>query len=144
MGQAGPPQPPCRHSRPSSRCHSWSARCQFTPAPGETNDFHVRSFYFSAPNLPGAALYTQINSGPQRTVYRQRVTLLSENPDGTITGRSFAFVDPARFVDAWDKGDALHALTPGDLTAGFEAMPGSSCDMIWRRSGEASWEGRIS
>ncbi|MBK6599583.1 MAG: chromophore lyase CpcT/CpeT [Proteobacteria bacterium] len=113
-----------------------------TPANSSDDPMTVRQVRFVAAGLPGTVLYWQIDTGAEAKVYRQRVTVLTEAAGGVVRGTTYAFNQPALFVNAWDKMSALEALTPADLKPGFEANSDADCDMKYRRSG-SGWRGTV-
>jgi CpeT/CpcT family (DUF1001) len=117
---------------------------RFETRAGHTNSFAMRNVRFAAPGLNGQAFYSQLNTGPERRVYRQRISLSTLQADGSIRMQFYALNDPSRFVAVWNNPALLSTLTMADLKPGFEAVPGSDCDMIWRPTGDNAWQGMIS
>jgi CpeT/CpcT family (DUF1001) len=117
---------------------------RFETRAGDTNSFAMHNVRFAAPGLNGQAFYSQLNTGPERRVYRQRISLSSLQADGSIRMQFYALNDSSRFVDAWNNPALLSTLTMADLNPGFEAVPGSDCDMVWRATGDNAWRGVIS
>jgi hypothetical protein len=112
----------------------------FTTAGGElSGPMMTQHLAIAATGLPGPAFYSQINTGGDRRLYRQRINVLVPAGAGRVRVISHALVEPARF--AADR--PLPAITSADLKPGFEATPESDCSMIWQQTAINAWRGRI-
>ena len=78
------------------------------------------------PALGEVVFYQQLNQGPEKSVYRQRLLVLAaDGDDGAIRQTAYSFVDAGRWVDA-DAGQ-LTALTQADIE---RTLP-DGCRMRW-------------
>jgi hypothetical protein len=135
----------CATPPPPSNAEALAALMEgrFATEPNDPDHaYEGRWVRFEAPALGGVTLYSQLNAGPERRVYRQRVFVLSDAPDGAVRARALELVDAGRFVDAWTQPERLAALTAADLGEAIDAAEASDCAMIWRRDGDA-WRGAI-
>ncbi|MDX2237877.1 MAG: chromophore lyase CpcT/CpeT [Hyphomonadaceae bacterium] len=133
--------PPARPSNAEALAALMEGR--FATAPDDPDHaYEGRWVRFDAPALGGVTLYSQLNAGPEPRVYRQRVFVLTDAPDGAVRARAMELVDPARFVDAWTQPERLAALTAADLGEAIDAAEASDCAMIWRRDAD-EWRGAI-
>lgn len=105
----------------------------------ELPDLLDRRVRIEAPALGTHAIYWQLNSGPEREVYRQRVLTFAAGEDGQIVQATWSLREPEKFVDAFNAPALFAQLTPQDVEA---SLP-DGCDQIWRRS-EDGWYGSVS
>ena len=86
-----------------------------------------------APSLGDAVFYLQLNQGAELALYRQRILVLSADPeDGVITQKAYTLREPEKFVDA-QSGDAiLEGLGDGDV----EPMFREGCGQRWTTDGD--------
>jgi hypothetical protein len=91
----------------------------------------------------GAAwVFSELRTGPDRTLYRQRLFALTNEPDGRVRSTAHAFSDDAAARLA--AGAMPESLSDQDLLPAFTALDGASCDMIWTRLPDGIWTGTIS
>lgn len=110
----------------------------FETAPDDPdNDIRDRRVQLDTPDLPGVWLYYQLNTGPQKTVYRQRVIELIEDGD-TVIQKTYGLNEPEAYADLWDKPALLNTIS----TADFEPYFDEGCEQIWRREG-GEWRGAV-
>ena len=99
-----------------------------------------RRMMFIVPGFEGVWLYSQLNTGDDLSLYRQRFHQLLPSDDGSqVIQRSYVPVDPERFVDAWEKGDAFAGLTIEDMRAAL----GEGCEQIWSQGEDGVWRGAV-
>ncbi|MEM8987530.1 MAG: chromophore lyase CpcT/CpeT [Pseudomonadota bacterium] len=112
----------------------------FETAPDDPkNNFRDRRFAITAPELEGTWLYYQLNTGPQKQLYRQRVIQLSLTADGEgVLQSTYALKGPEKYVDAWQTPGVLEALTPEDIDPYFD----KGCGQVWRPDG-SGWRGYV-
>ncbi|MEM9169133.1 MAG: chromophore lyase CpcT/CpeT [Pseudomonadota bacterium] len=112
----------------------------FATAPDDPdNNFVDRRVRVASAALPGVWLYYQLNTGPERKLYRQRVIELARADDGAIVQTTYELKAPETYVDGWDRPAALNALTPDDL----EPFANQGCAQVWRLTTEGAWRGRV-
>ncbi len=99
-----------------------------------------RRMIFIVPGFEGVWLYSQLNTGDDLSLYRQRFHQLLPSDNGTqVIQRSFVPVEPERFVDAWEKGDAFVGLTMDDMKAAL----GEGCEQVWTQGEDEVWRGVV-
>ena len=88
----------------------------------------------------GVWFYSQLNTGDDQKLYRQRFNQLILADDGkTIVHRSYAAKAPERFADAWGKPDVLENLASADL----EVALNEGCAQRWVKDGIGVWRGTV-
>jgi len=103
----------------------------------ELPDLLDRRVRVVAPAFGTHVVYWQLNSGPDREVYRQR--LLSFAADGDrIVQTTWSFVAPEKFVDAFDSPDSFANLSDADV----EPTLPDGCDQVWQKT-EGGWYGSV-
>ncbi|MEO1137279.1 MAG: chromophore lyase CpcT/CpeT, partial [Pseudomonadota bacterium] len=110
----------------------------FETAPDDPdNDIRDRRVRIESPDFSGVWLYYQLNTGPEKQVYRQRVIELI-NQDGVVVQKTYGLKDPDMFVDAWDKPTLLSSMSLSDIEPFFD----EGCEQVWRRAQDA-WRGAV-
>jgi hypothetical protein len=97
-----------------------------------------RRVIVDVPFLGEHVVYWQLNSGPERKVYRQRLLVFTPGNDGQIVQATWSLREPGNFVDAFDSPELFTALTSDDVEA---SLP-DGCDQVWVRS-EDGWYGSV-
>lgn len=92
----------------------------------------------SDPLGDGVWFYYQLNTGPERKLYRQRVMNLKAQEDGTVLQRSYGLKMPQDFENLWDRPNRLSGISAEDITPYFD----QGCGMVWTPDGEA-WSGYV-
>lgn len=133
--------PDTRLNGPDIEALAQSMTDVFETAPDDPdNDIRDHRVRVDAPALEGVWIYYQLNTGPERKVYRQRLIRLSLADDGdTIIQETFGLNDAAAYVDAWDNTGLLNALTPDDFDSYFD----KGCEQRWRATGDNAWAGYV-
>jgi len=109
------------------------------PADAELPDLLDRRVRVAVPALGGQVVYWQLNSGPGREVYRQRLLAFAAASDGDrVIQTTWSLRDPEKFVDAFDAPGLFADLTENDVEP---SLP-DGCDQVWRRKGDG-WYGRV-
>jgi hypothetical protein len=104
----------------------------------ELPDLLDRRVVVSAPALGRHVVYWQLNSGPERKVYRQRILTFAAGDDGQIVQTTWSLRDPEAFVDAFASPERFAPLTSDNVEA---SLP-DGCDQVWRRS-EDGWYAEV-
>lgn len=90
--------------------------------------------------LEGIWVYTQLNTGVDKKIYRQRLSHLSLSEDKTkIIQTAYGFKKPDRYADAWTKISVLNSIKPSD----FEPYFDEGCEQIWTPNPDGSWSGYV-
>ncbi len=88
----------------------------------------------------GLWFYTQLNTGDDQELYRQRLHQLTVSKDRSkVTQRSFVFKESERFVDVWQNPEILHQISMEDLEP---ALP-DGCDQVWHQGEDGIWRGKV-
>ncbi len=88
----------------------------------------------------GIWFYSQLNTGTDQAVYRQRFHRLDHAGDGeSVIQRSFEPVDASRFVDGWAHPEAFAALAMTDM----KPVLGEGCEQVWSKDAEGVWRGTV-
>ncbi len=104
---------------------------QFGPAqPSGDEAFFDSRQRIVAPDIGPVVFYLQLNRGPQRELYRQRVLVLTSEA-GEIVQRAYRLKHPERFIDATRDDPVLTGLRVEDVELMFE--PG--CEQRWEKRG---------
>lgn len=90
----------------------------------------------------GVWVFSELRTGPERTLYRQRLFALTDQPDGRVRSAAFALNDEAAARLA--AGAPPESLTDADLLPAFTPAGGADCDMIWTQEPDGDWYGHIS
>lgn len=101
------------------------------------NDIRDQRVRIETPNFPGVWLYYQLNTGPEKSVYRQRVIELTDI-GGAVIQKTYGLKDPEKFVDAWDNPALIASMAPTDIEPYFE----EGCEQVWRREA-GEWRGAV-
>lgn len=110
-----------------------------TDPDAELPDLQDRRARVSAPAFGEYVVYWQLNEGPERKIYRQRLLVFEARDDGTIVQTTWSFREPEKFVDAFELAELFASLTPEDV----EATLPDGCDQVWRKSDDG-WYGSVS
>ncbi|MDJ0643178.1 MAG: chromophore lyase CpcT/CpeT [Erythrobacter sp.] len=88
----------------------------------------------------GVWFYSQLNTGDEFKLYRQRFHQLALSGDGkNLIQRSFVPVDPDRFVDLWTKAGLLTPISKSDM----RPVLGEGCTQVWAKDAEGTWHGKV-
>ena len=88
----------------------------------------------------GVWFYSQLNTGDEQKLYRQRIHQLSISEDGTsLVQRSFVPADADRFVDLWTRAGLLRLLSMTDM----RPVLGEGCAQSWSKNVEGIWHGKV-
>lgn len=99
-----------------------------------------RRVRITSPSLDGIWVYTQLNTGEERKLYRQRVANLSASKDGkNIIQKTYGLLEPENFENAWETPEKLETLTRDNIEKYFE----TGCEMIWTPTPESTWQGYV-
>ena len=102
-----------------------------TPAEQRIVDSRQR---LDAPELGDAVFYLQLNQGAELKLYRQRVLVLSVDPEnGVITQKAYTLKEAEKFVDARSGDAILETLSENDI----EPMFREGCGQRWTADGDA-------
>ena len=118
---------------------------RFRTAPDDPENDFVDSRLRIAPMGAGVWLYYQLNTGPDRRVYRQRVLHLQDRDDGAVVQVAYDLADPSRFQlepGAKVLSSAFADISVKDLN---QSLP-DGCEQVWRPAadeGDALWVGRV-
>lgn len=91
------------------------------------NDF-VDTRVSMAPLGPGQWVYYQLNTGPDRAVYRQRVLQFTDKPDGGVLQTTWSLKDPERAAIQPSASNVSVGLSMEDLVPALD----DGCDQHWR------------
>jgi hypothetical protein len=100
----------------------------------ETALWHIAEIWPAEPSVT-RWIYTESWMQQAEAPYMQRVSGLTEQPDGTILARRYRFPSLERFVDAWREPERFADLDPRDL----EEVQG--CATTITRAGIGRFEG---
>lgn len=90
--------------------------------------------------LNGIWFYTQLNTGADGKLYRQRLSQLTLSSDGmTIIQKTFGLKAPEFYVDAWENPERLSNLTTDEFESYFQA----GCEQVWRADNRGAWTGYV-
>lgn len=110
-----------------------------TPGSDTDNIIRDRRVRVNAPALDGVWFYTQLNTGAEGKLYRQRLSHLSLSDDGTkIIQRTYGLKDPPKYENAWGAPGLLEAVTKDD----FEPYFNEGCELTWTPQ-EDGWSGYV-
>lgn len=113
----------------------------FETAPDNTKS-HIRDkrVRVSSEALSGYWFYTQLNTGKDRKLYRQRISHIMLSEDGThIIQKTYGLNEPEKYVDGWKTAALLTSLTRAD----FESYFSAGCEQIWTPVKEGTWAGYV-
>jgi len=93
--------------------------------------------------LSGLWFYTQLNTGEDRKLYRQRLThIVYDAGQDVFVQKTYVLKDPAAFENAWLNPDTLSSVTEAD----FEPLSNSGCLLVWTHQetdAVQSWSGYV-
>lgn len=88
----------------------------------------------------GIWFYSQMSTGPDQKVYRQRFHRLELSSDGDqVIQRSFEPLDANRFVDGWTRPEVFASLGMDDM----KPVLGEGCEQVWSKDAENVWRGTV-
>ena len=88
----------------------------------------------------GVWIYSQLNTGDELSLYRQRFHHLMLSDDRMqVIQRSYAHTDPDKFIDVWENPAVLARLRKSDL----EPVLDADCAQIWTLDVEGRWRGVV-
>ncbi len=103
-------------------------------------NFQDQRVRVDSPALDGLWFYSQLKSGSERTVYRQRIAHLQTADDGkTVVQQTYALMNPDDYVNAWERPGTLTQLTMEDLDPVFS----EGCDLVWTPQNIDDWTGYV-
>lgn len=113
----------------------------FETVPENTlNIIQDRRMRVYADALDGIWFYTQINTGADRKLYRQRLSSLTLSDDGhAVIQKTYGLKAPELYVNAWENPERLAALTPDD----FESYFSKGCEQVWTAEQKGEWTGYV-
>jgi len=113
----------------------------FETAPDNTkNIIRDRRVRVQSDALEGIWFYTQLNTGADKTLYRQRLSNVRLASDGqSIIQKTYGLKDPALYENAWESPARLSALTPNDFESYFQA----GCEQVWTPQESGTWSGYV-
>jgi len=97
-------------------------------APDDPNNDFVDTRVSMTPIGPGHWVYYQLNTGADRTVYRQRVLQLTDKPEGGVVQTTWSLKEPQQVVVEPSASALTVDLTMEDLVPAL----GEGCDQHWR------------
>ncbi len=124
---------------PFEQFTEWVTQDFRTPSSNSQTIILDRRARISSPDLPGFWTYTQLNTGVDTKLYRQRVNHFEPQKTGEIVQKSYALNDPEKFINAFEKPELLSSLSTEDLD--MFLTPG--CETIWVRHSDRSWQGTV-
>ena len=99
----------------------------YETAPDDSKNNFVDMRVALEPLGPGHWVYYQLNTGPDRGVYRQRVLQLTDQPDDHVLQTTWSLKNPEAFVIDASAPGPLGTITMADLKPALE----EGCDQIW-------------
>lgn len=89
---------------------------------------------------PGIWFYSQMNTGDDQSLYRQRFHQLALAEDGqSVIQRSYVAKEAARFADGWTQPETFAGLSMADM----EPVLSDGCEQDWRRDDLGIWRGTV-
>lgn len=111
-----------------------------TPADDPKNIIRDVRVRITSDELDGIWYYTQLNTGDEYKLYRQRVSQLTISNEGSqIVQIAYGLKDPAKYADAWKTPGLLNALTQDDFDPYFT----KGCEQIWTPQEGGAWTGYV-
>jgi len=90
--------------------------------------------------LSGHWIYTQLNTGKDNKLYRQRLVNIVVSEDGqSIIQNTYSLSSPEKFENAWDRPDILSQITRAD----YKSLIQHGCNMVWTSKKEGEWDGKV-
>lgn len=113
----------------------------FATAPENTDQTIIdRRVAVTVEGEAGVWFYSQLNTGDEQKLYRQRFHQLTISEDGTsLVQRSFVPADADRFVDLWAIADPLTRLSKTDM----RPVLGEGCAQSWSKDADGTWHGKV-
>lgn len=111
-----------------------------TPKTGDSPIIRDRRVRIASDNLAGVWFYSQMNTGEDFKLYRQRIFNFIERGDGQgIVQKTYVLNQPEIYANAWDNPELLATLTQDD----FKPMFDMGCDTAWTETGDGAWTGYV-
>lgn len=90
--------------------------------------------------LEGVWFYTQLNTGEEGNLYRQRLSKITwDNQAGTIIQTAYGLKNPEKFIDAWESPQLLNTMTADDIEPYFQ----KGCEQVWTKKSSDLWQGYV-
>lgn len=114
----------------------------FKTAPENTeNIIDDKRISFQAPALDGEWFYSQLNTGTDKKLYRQRLNQILPGEDESLILKSYALVSAETYENAWERPQILSKITPEDFKTVFAQ---TGCDQIWTPDEDGTgWTGKV-
>jgi len=104
------------------------------------NQILDRRVLIKSANLEGHWIYSQLNTGPDKKVYRQRVSKIAISKDGkAIVQKSYVLKTPEQFTEFWGQADIFNSLSENDL----ERFANEGCVQKWTKAAPGAWKGYV-
>jgi len=88
----------------------------------------------------GVWFYSQLNTGDEQKVYRQRFHQLVTSSDGhSLVQRSYVPIETSRYVDGWAHPEVFAALSLADM----RPVLGQGCEQNWVMDPKGIWRGKV-
>jgi len=111
-----------------------------TPSDNKETIILDRRVLVESDNLKGFWFYTQLNTGAEKKLYRQRLAHITVSSDEThIVQKTYALNEPEKFENAWDKPALLTNMGSSD----YESLFNEGCELIWTPAGNDQWDGNV-
>ena len=111
-----------------------------TPKDSEDSIIRDRRVRVKSPHLEGVWMYSQLNTGRDYKIYRQRVFRFTPAQNGqVIVQNSFGLKMPELYMDAWKTPDLLSSLSPEDIEPYFS----DGCEQNWTAQPGGAWRGYV-
>lgn len=92
-----------------------------------------------APLLGNNAVYLQVNTGAEETLYRQRLIVFHfDTASGTVQQQTWTFKEPEKYVNGFDTPEIFFSIGPDEL----ELTLPEGCAQVWTHSGN-EWIGVV-
>ena len=99
-----------------------------------------RRVLIDSPFLDGYWFYSQLNTGPDKKVYRQRVSNIAISADNmSIIQKSYTLNTPEKYTEFWGQNGMFNTLSQKDL----ERFANEGCVQKWTRVSHDSWTGYV-
>ena len=100
----------------------------YETAPDDLKNDFIDTRVALEPLGPGEWVYYQLNLGPDREVYRQRVLQLTETSDGGVLQTTWSLKDPESFAVQPSASSLRKDVSMDDLVPALD----EGCDQYWR------------